>query len=369
MTTQQLVMERVAGFAALLRDHDYTVSPEDLSTAFTALAALDLRRRDALYEGLRVTLVKRPDEWALFDELYRTYWRGSQASQLGDEVIVEASQRNAESGQPESNDAQRTGAVAWSPDHVEADRDREVRGPLTRQELRRLVRQLTDAGPWMSGWRRVPGRGREIDLRRTLRLSYRAGGEPVVVVPRRRRPQQRRLTFICDVSRSMTPYSEPLLQLAHAALLGRRRVEAYGFATRLTRLTPFLRARDPEAALTTACTAVADWSGGTRIGDALEEIGASYSWSIRGGVVVIASDGWDFGEAAKLERAAERLRRLAHSIIWLNPHVQDPAYAPLTGGMRAVLPHVDHLVSCHNYESFKTFLAILNDPAHGSGRS
>jgi uncharacterized protein with von Willebrand factor type A (vWA) domain len=168
------------------------------------------------------------------------------------------------------------------------------------------------------------------------------------------------VVLIADVSGSMESYSRAYLYLLHGAVRALR-AETFVFATRLTRLTPALRARDPELALRTALGDVRDWSGGTRIGEALREFNDGWGRRglARGAVVVIVSDGWESGDAELLGEQMARLGRLAHRIVWVNPRSKSDRYRPLTGGMAAALPHVDTFTSGHSLDALDDVLAAI----------
>ena len=184
-------------------------------------------------------------------------------------------------------------------------------------------------------------RGERIDMRRTLRGSLRTGGDPIRLARRRRRVVRRRLVLLCDISGSMEPYARAYLQFLTCAAGGAaRRAEAFVFATRLTRLTRALASRNPERAIQRAAAAAPDWSSGTRIGDALKTFNDRHGrrGMARGAVVVILSDGWERGDPALVGREMERLRRLAHRIVWVNPRVSARGFAARAGGIVAALP-------------------------------
>jgi uncharacterized protein with von Willebrand factor type A (vWA) domain len=196
--------------------------------------------------------------------------------------------------------------------------------------------------------RREP-HGSRLDVRATLRASYRTGGDPSRQVVRQRAERRRRLVLLCDISGSMEPYTRAFLQLLHAAV-GGAHAEAFVFATRLTRLTHALRGPQPDLAIERAAAAARDWSGGTRIGQALRRFNDEHGrrGMARGAVVVILSDGWERGEPALVGREMERLRRLAFRIVWVNPRKAGRDFEPLAGGMAAALPYCDAFVSGHN---------------------
>jgi hypothetical protein len=230
-------------------------------------------------------------------------------------------------------------------------------------EARRLMADLRLAGALRPSRRHRRSRRRQgrLDLRRTVRSALRTGGEPV----RRawstpdRRP--RRVVVLVDVSGSMEPYARALLRFLHAAVAGRDRVEAFTIGTRLTRLTRELSTRDPDAALHAASRAVADWSGGTRLGEGLRRF--NDTWGVRGmargAVVVVLSDGWDRGDPAELGAQVERLSRVAHKVVWVNPLKVTPGYAPLAAGMAAALPHVDEFMEGHSLESLEQLAEVI----------
>ena len=202
--------------------------------------------------------------------------------------------------------------------------------------------------------RRASRRGAP-DLRRTLRRSFRTGGEPVERAWQTRRRKPRRLILILDVSGSMAEYSRALLMFSHAVLRADRRFEAFCFGTRLTRLTRALATADLDEALGRAAAEVVDWNGGTRIGESLKRFLDEYGHRglARGANVVILSDGLEVGDPDLLAEQMARLSRLAHEVFWLNPLKEDPAYAPLARGMKAALPYVDVFASGHNLASLE----------------
>jgi uncharacterized protein len=166
---------------------------------------------------------------------------------------------------------------------------------------------------------------------------------------------------VCDVSGSMEPYARMLLGYMQACVTARRRVEAFVFGTRLTRVTAELRSRDPDRALHRAAAATRDWSGGTRIGEALATLNREHGRRLgRGAVVVLLSDGWDRGAPEQLESEMARLARCSHRLIWLNPLKANPEYRPLTRGMMAALPHVDEFMAGNSLASLEGLAETLD---------
>ena len=235
------------------------------------------------------------------------------------------------------------------------------------------MRELALAIPPRRTRRYRPARdGKRPDLRRTLRLARRSGGEAIRFARRAPRVRPRRLVVLCDISGSMEPYARALLMLLYVlngaqagssqSGGGQNRPEVFSFATRLTRLTPALAAASPDTMLAKAGEAAPDWSGGTRIGAAVKEFNDRYGSRglARGAVVLIISDGWETGDPALLGAQMARLRRMAHRIVWANPRTQSPRYRPEVGGMAAAWPYCDAVVSAHNLDALDDLLAALH---------
>jgi uncharacterized protein len=251
-------------------------------------------------------------------------------------------------------------------------------------QLASLMRQLVIAVPPRRTRRYRPRKdGARLDMRRTMRQAIRTGGEPIAIARQAVRVRQRRLVVLCDISGSMEPYARAILQLMYVASrssaasggggsgfsgptrdAARPRTEVFTFATRLTRLTPYLAAATPESMLARAGQAAPDWAGGTRIGAALREFNDRYGTRgmARGAVVLIISDGWETGDPALVGAQMARLHRVAYRIVWANPRTQSDRYRPEVGGMAAAWPYCDAVVSAHNFESLDELLAALRAP-------
>jgi uncharacterized protein len=260
-------------------------------------------------------------------------------------------------------------------------RDFNSLSPGELQALATLMRELVVAVPPRRTRRYRPKKdGVRLDMRRTLRLARRTGGEPVQIARRAVRSRPRRLVVLCDISGSMEPYARALLQFMYASSKAaasrglrdatRPRTEVFTFATRLTRLTPALSAATPETMLAKASEAAVDWAGGTRIGVAVHDFMERYGvrGMARGSVILIISDGWETGDPALLGAQMARLHRLAYKVVWANPRTQSERYQPLVGGMAAAWPYCDAVVSAHNFDALDDLLAALRAPS-SRGRS
>ena len=231
-------------------------------------------------------------------------------------------------------------------------------------EARRMIARMD----WRLGTRKTrrkerANNGEFVDHRATLRRSLRHTGVPIELKHRRRKERMRPLILICDISGSMDRYSRILLQFVHAMEHGLDTVEVFVFSTRLTRITRELRKKNVDAAIEHVVNSVDDWSGGTRIGEAIKDF--NFKWSRRvlrsGATVVMISDGWDRGDPKLLSKEMARLQRSCRRLIWLNPLLGAPGYQPLTQGIRAALPYVDYFLPIHNMKSMEILARILGD--------
>jgi uncharacterized protein with von Willebrand factor type A (vWA) domain len=371
--------ERLAvAFTRVLRAAGIDV-PVGATLAFTeALGCVGMARRARVYWAGRATLVKRPEDIETFDRAFAAFWHrleveGEPAHDPREDVVLaldvpfgdDDTGRDVE----ESVDVPMI-SVRWSPHEVLRHRDFAAYTPSEFADARRLIADLRLVGALRPSRRRKPTTRRRgtPDLRRTVRRSLRAGGEPVQRAFSTPGTQARRLVLLLDVSGSMEPYARAFARFLHAAVVGRRRVEAFALGTRLTRITRELSSRDPDAAIRAASHRVVDWSGGTRLGDNLREF--NDTWGVRGmargAVVVVLSDGWDRGEPAVLAEQMARLARVAYKVVWVNPLKASPGYAPLAQGMAAALPFVDDFVEGHSLAALEELVEVIATPRRSS---
>jgi uncharacterized protein with von Willebrand factor type A (vWA) domain len=237
------------------------------------------------------------------------------------------------------------------------------------QSLAGLMAELTLALPQRRSRRaRRRAHGGATDLRATLRQARRTGGHPLALAHRAPLMEPRHLVVLCDISGSMEPYARAMLQFLYCAA-GGVDAEVFTFATRLTRLTRVLARVPATVAVRRAGESAPDWLGGTRIGESLREFNDRFGrrGMARGAVVVVISDGWDTGDPGVLRREMERLSRVAHRIVWVNPRTQHPQYQPLAGGMAAAWPFCDAVVSGHSVQALAELAAALAHPGQRRG--
>ncbi|RKQ87404.1 hypothetical protein C8N24_5425 [Solirubrobacter pauli] len=358
---------QVGALAGQLRAHGARVGMGEVLAAQRALAAVDASDRTEVFFALRAALCSTRAEMNAFAEAFVAVFGAGEARDALDELGEVAKQALPRVGIPPQGDeapgSELTPApAAWSEEELLREKDFAEYTDAERAAARRLLHRIALRGPLRRSRRTVPTtRRREThDLRATIRASLRTGGE--LLERRYREPAQRprRLVLICDVSGSMAPYSRMLLQYMQACVAARARVEAFVFGTRLTRVTRELRGRDSDRALQRAAAAVDDWSGGTRIGEAIAELNRVHGRRIgRGAMVILLSDGWDRGEPEELAEEMARLQRTAYRVIWLNPLAADPRYEPLTRGMKAAMPHVDRLLPGNSIASLETLAELM----------
>ena len=380
-------LERAGALAPLvrlgrdLRARGLPVGTGRILTFCRSVAALGVVDRDGLYWAGRVSLVGRPEDLEIYEASFEAWFRTLRpegeltvelelpapvdlevdlAALTGEADVriagTAASWRAADDDdEPEPGETSALRLVASAAEVLKA----KSFADLTEEERRRvarLIRDLTINVPVERTRRtRAAPKGARFDARRTFRRSLRTQGEPFDRAWRSRRSRARPLVLILDVSGSMAPYARALLQFAFAAMAAGRRVEVFCFGTRLTRVTRALRTKDPDRAFADLARAVADWEGGTRIGDSLKVLldGWSQRAALRGAVVVLCSDGLERGDPDLLRAQMARLRRLALRVIWANPLKGSPRYEPLARGMAAALPSVDVFLSGHNLESLE----------------
>jgi uncharacterized protein with von Willebrand factor type A (vWA) domain len=357
-------------FARRLRAEGMTVPTGSVALFVEALNAVDPLDGHNVYWAARVVLVKRPEDIDTFDRAFASFWLGRTgnsppaAAAVEERAGVDSPERTADTLTAEQPSAA-SAVLRYSPVEVLRGKDFGDYTAADFAEAQQLMARLPATASMRRSRRRRPARWRRShapDIRATVRRALRTGGEPIRRAWYAPSLQPRRLVLLCDVSGSMDLYSRALLRFMHAAVAGRRRVEAFAMGTRLTRLTRELSSRDPDQALRSVGVAVADWSGGTRLGDSLRAY--NDGWGMRGmsrgAVVVILSDGWERGDPTVIADQMARLSRVAHRVVWVNPLKASPGYAPLARGMAAALPYIDELVDGHNLNALEELVEIVS---------
>ena len=390
---QSTLAANVMHFARLLRRAGLPVGPAETIAAQNALTRIDLASKIEARAALRTAMIHRHEHQEVFDQAFALFWRDpSAAEQAAAMALLEAqkekklerpppaSRRIAEAFAPKTDrkpqpqdeppikdavltvsDQERLQSMdfeAMSAEEIAAAK-REIRRLTLPLDLRRTRRTRPDpTGPIT-------------DLRRTIRNSLRQGGEIFEIARERRKTRPPPLVVLCDISGSMSRYAQILLHFLHAVTNQRDRVHSFLFGTRLSNVTRQLRARDPEVAFQMVAHTVPDWSGGTRIGEALATFNQLWARRVlgQGAIVLLITDGLDRDGAHGLAENMDRLHRSCRRLIWLNPLLRWSGFEPKSQGIRAMLPHVDEFRPVHNLESLRGLVDLLSRPTNSLVRT
>jgi uncharacterized protein with von Willebrand factor type A (vWA) domain len=348
MTGVEGLFAHFLGFTAMLRRASFPIAPEQ---TMAWLAAIDLLGPDELgdiHRAARATLAPPPERFAEFDALFNRHFFGVLDAAPEREGSREAPLRAAEdaAGGPEPIFADEMGESGTKATGAERLSMRSFAPGVEDDTLRRFARALPGRAPRRRGyrWRAARG-GPGIDARRMLRAATRNAGEFAILYRRRRRLRQRPIVVLIDISGSMKERTQVHLAFAHALVRAADAVEVFTMGTRLTRITRPLSLKNREQALATASRLVADWDGGTRIGQALGALLAipRFCALLRGAALVVLSDGLERGDARAMGDAVARLSRIAWRVVWLTPLAGGPAFEPRTAGLLAARPFLDQL--------------------------
>ncbi len=381
-----LLPANIMHFARLLRRAGLPVGPADMLAAQTAISLVDIGDKTQVRTALRATMVHRHEYEDIFNYAFSIFWRDPEAAKQAQAMaaIDGAKEQKPEKAPPGARRIQEAFRTPKEPRKAPEERP-EIEAIMTVSDRERLqtmdfeAMSAADIANAKSEIRRLhlplderrtrrlrpDPSGPRINLRATLRASLRQGGELVEISRSRRVTRPPPLVVLCDISGSMSRYAQILLHFLHAVANDRARVSTFLFGTRLSNISRQLRSRDPEVAFQLVSHAVPDWSGGTRIGEALAEF--NHVWARRvlgqGAVVLLVTDGLDRDGAAGLSENMERLHKSCSRLVWLNPLLRWDGFAPKSQGIRAMLPHVDEFRTIHNLASLRTLVESLSRPA------
>jgi uncharacterized protein len=374
-------------FGRALRAAGLPIGTGQIADAVRAVEAVGVDAREEVYWALAACFVRRREELVLFDEAFEFFFRDpfamsqALAALLSRTSIPDPSERKTPSGSRRVREALAQTRPAPSVDaarrekRLEFDvtmtassaeslqtRDFEKMSADEERRAREAIRRMTLPQLTVKTRRRRPdARGTQLDVRRTLQATLRAGGAAIPL--RFRGPQDKPppLVAICDVSGSMERYSRMVLHFLHALTRARPHVSSFVFGTRLTNVTRSLRARDVDEALGAVGRDVTDWSGGTRIGESLHAFNKEWSRRVlgQGAVVLLITDGLERGEPALLRREIERLHKSCRRLVWLNPLLRYDGFEPRAAGIKAMVAHVDELRTVHHLESLEDLARAL----------
>ena len=371
-------------FARLLRRAGLPVGPADMLAASEAATRIDLGNRQQMRVALRATMIHRHEHQELFDQAFAQFWRDPELVKAaaaiemlaagkapppekappGSRRLAEAMAKPREKPEPPDPKQQEIDMVMTVSANERLQKmDFEAMGAEEIAAAKAEIRKLTLPLDLRRTRRRRPDpTGPHVDLRATIRQSLRNGGEILAIARTRRIETPPPLVVICDISGSMARYAQVLLHFLHVVANDRDRVQVFLFGTRLTNITRQLKHRDPEVSFQMVAHAVPDWSGGTRIGEALGLFNRHWSRRVlgQGAVVLLVTDGLDRDGAAGLAENMERLHKSCARLIWLNPLLRWDGFEPRSQGIRAMLPHVDDFRPVHNLDSLRALIATLS---------
>jgi uncharacterized protein with von Willebrand factor type A (vWA) domain len=373
MTTNSSPANKMAvAFARILRGAGLDVPLDSVIVFVGALTQLGLENRENVYWSAHATLIRRHEDVQIFDRAFKVFWEQQIAvetatfeeQQESITLLVDDEDASTDDSSAEPIEDENTIALRFSKIETLREKDFAAYNQLELREAEQFMASLRLAGPPKKSLRlmKTNRHGARHDIRRTMRATLQHDGEPIERYWREPSTKLRRLVVLLDISGSMEPYARALLRFMHAAVVGRQRVEAFTFGTRLTRITKELTSRDPDKALAQTSAQVSDWSGGTRLGECLQSF--NDNWGVggmaRGSIFVILSDGWDRGDPKVLADQMSRLSRVAYRVIWVNPLKVSPGYAPLARGMAAAMPYIDEFVEGHSLEALRELTEVIS---------
>ncbi|MFC3072868.1 vWA domain-containing protein [Shinella pollutisoli] len=379
--------DNIVHFARVLRKAGLRIGPAAVTDAIEAVQAVGIGDRDEFYTALHATLIKRHEDDPVFDEAFRLFWRARDFVGKMIAMMSPVVARHEEREKRKAGEARVSDALFGRQDdrrRVREEPEIEIDARFTASGSERLRKadfaqmtaaELAEAKRAIAGlampWDRVRTRRFRrstrpvaIDARATMRHAMRTGG--ALILPRHRAPKRVHppLVVLADISGSMSQYTRVFLHFLHA-LGERRRVHAFLFGTRLSNVTRQMRHRDPDAAVEACSATVADWSGGTRIGETLKSFNRLWSRRVlgQGAVVLLITDGLERDGIELLDREIDRLHRSCRRLVWLNPLLRFDGFEARARGVRAMLPHVDELRPVHNLEAMADLVAALSGEA------
>ncbi len=380
MVTSRLA-ENVVHFTRLLRGAGLRLGPASGLEAIAAAASVDILHKEELFWALHSVLVKRPEDFDLYNQAFRLFWRDPTRVQpaLLEELlahvrvppapaisrrITEAWRQPSSSGKPPAERGEADAVLTFSADEVLRTRDFDQMSADELARAKRIVSRMAVSLRPVRTRRFAPDpHGDRLDLARTVRDSRKTFGDLAPLRFRTRILLPPPLVVLCDISGSMGRYSEMMLHFLHALLNARTRVHAFLFATRLTNVTRILRRRDADEALARVGREVQDWSGGTRLRACLHQFNRTWSRRVlgQGAVVLLVTDGLDRDPEPGLDAETDRLHRSCRRLIWLNPLLRWEGFQPRAQGVRALLPHVDEHRPVHNLDSLEALGRALGE--------
>lgn len=374
--------DNIVYFARALRKAGLRVGPGAVTDAIRAVLVAGIGTRSDFYWTLHAVLVTRHEDHAVFDEAFRLFWRSRELVEKMLAMLSPVAPERMRKDKPRAGETRAGDALLENRDERQKGEQIEIDARLTLSKddvlrekdfaqmtadelaaARRALSELVMPHDLVTTRRfRPDGSGSRIDPRAMMRFGLRTGGD--LILPKFRSPRRVHppLVVLADISGSMSQYTRIFLHFLHALTEKRRRVHSFVFGTRLTNLTRQLRHRDPDEALAECAASVRDWSGGTRIGEALGTFNRLWSRRVlgQGATVLLITDGLERDDIEALSREMERLHKSCRRLIWLNPLLRFDGFEPRARGMRAMMPHVDEFRPIHSLDALADLCAALS---------
>ena len=358
-------------FVVFLREMGVNVPISSAIVFYQALAHINISKRNDVYWAGRSTLVTNPNDFLTYDEAFHAFWEdfitlNGIDLETATEIVTSFGEESDESGSLDEETEEGTVIpLRYSRSEILRKKDFAEYTEKELDEAYKLMQSVRLLGSTQKSRRMnvVSSPNRTPDIKSMIRASFRTDTEPIQRYFQQKDQKIRKLVFLLDVSGSMETYSRALLRFIQASVVGRRKVEAFTIGTRLTRVTKELSNRDLDEALNLTSESISDWSGGTRIGETLENFLNHWGQRgmARGATIIILSDGWDRGKSDVMAEQMGRLKRISHKIIWMNPLKVSPGYEPLAQGIATALPYIDDFIEGHSLESLIELAEILTE--------
>ncbi len=378
--------ENLILFVKTLRSAGLAIGPAQTLDALKAAQTVGLSRRDDFYWALHSVLIKKRDQHDLFDQAFHLFWRNpkllermlrmmlpelegeldpeKQRDKAVSRRLAEALQStNKNQTKPQEEEVEQNAAFTFSDTEVLQTMDFEMMSVLEIEEAKRIIRNMEiPIAPIKTRRFEDKGIGQTIDFRKTLRHSMQTGGDLAQLKYKSKKVRQPPLVVLCDISGSMAAYSRMLLHFFHQLMIEKERVHAFVFGTRLTHITHQLRHKDVDEALDAVGESVVDWSGGTRIGDCLDDFNKNWARRVlgQGALVLLVTDGLDRQGGQLVGKATQRLARSARKFVWLNPLLRYEGYQPKAKGAAAIVRYADEVRSVHSLDSLSQLVDALS---------
>lgn len=369
MTSSTVFLDNMVLFINSMRRAGIPVSSEQSIDVMSALKLINIGDRQQFYHTLRSVLVSHYEHLRLFDILYHRFWKQFEEPHANGsrQKAPHAPRHDRKHHRPLLISYMANKARETDPEIEVVDKantfsavevlQRKDFSQLTEEEIQNIKRMI-EAIRWKVSQRQTrryiaDKSGNRLHMRSVMRSAIRHGSVPIRLTWKSRKIKPRPIILIADISGSMEKYSRLVLQFFYCVSRSIGNVEAFVFGTRLTRITEALAVRNIDRALEQAGRDVVDWSGGTRIGESLQQFNQQWAKRVlrRGAITIIVSDGWERGDVDVLKREMRYLQHRSHRLVWLNPLSGKQHYAPEVSGMAAAMQHVDDFLPIHNLQS------------------